>query len=50
MTQVFETAVQMDQDVIAMKAHKDELVAKANGKRRAVVHEDSDAASANSKL
>ena len=43
MTQVFETAVQLDQDVIAMKAHRDELVAAANGRRRAVVHADSDA-------
>ena len=41
-TQVFDTALALDQDLIAMQAHKDELVAAANGSRRAVVHEESD--------
>ena len=42
MKQVFETAVQLDQDVVAMKAHRDELVQAANGQARADVHADKD--------
>ena len=43
MKQVFEVGTRLDQDAVAMKAHRDALVQEANGKRRAVVHEDSDA-------
>ena len=43
MKPVFEVGKQLDQDAVAMKAHRDALVQEANGRRRAVVHEESDA-------